>query len=77
MQKKTSAKALNDILETKGYLYTEQTDQGSRRRPTAKGEAVGIVWTPKVSANGVEYFQTLFEKQAQEFVVDTFLEGFL
>jgi ATP-dependent DNA helicase RecQ len=73
-QKKTSAKALNDLLESKGYLFTEQTDRGSRRRPTAAGEAVGIVWTPKISANGMEYFQTLFDEKSQTMVLELFID---
>jgi ATP-dependent DNA helicase RecQ len=72
-QKKTSAKALNDLLESKGYLLTEQTDGGSRRRPTLKGEAAGIVWTLKTSANGLEYFQTLFDERSQKMVLELFI----
>jgi len=72
-QKKTTAKALNVLLEANGYLYTEQTDQGNRRRPTAKGEAAGIAWTPKTSASGMDYFQTLFETRGQEVVLEVFI----
>jgi len=72
-QKKTSAKALNDMLESKGYLFTEQTERGNRRRPTEKGEAEGISWAEKTSLSGMDYFQTLFETRAQEFVFEMFV----
>ena len=72
-QKKTNAKALNDLLETKGYLITEQTEKGNRRRPTAQGQAEGITWVQKTSANGMDYFQTLFETHSQLLVLDMFL----
>ena len=74
-QKKTTAKALNDLMESKDSLFTEQTERGSRRRPTAKGESEGIIWTPKTSANGVEYFQTLFDSRAQDMVFEMFVSG--
>jgi len=75
-QKKTTAKAINDLLESEGYLITEQTERGNQRRPTPEGERIGIAWTPKISANGIGYFQTLFEKQAQEYVLDLFVRNF-
>jgi len=73
--KKTNAKALNDLLETKGYLITERTESGNRRRPTAQGQAEGIAWVQKTSANGMEYFQTLFETRSQLLVLDMFLSN--
>ena len=71
--KKLSRKAVADSLVAAGVLEEFTDEDGAvKKRPTAKGEALGLTFEHRISLGGAPYDVTLYNAAAQQFVFDNF-----
>lgn len=73
--KNLEATRLTKWLELKGYLTTEQNENGDFWKvPTEKGEELGITRNIKVRLDGGTYSANLYSTEAQRFVYEHLLD---
>lgn len=71
INKKYTYKPITDWLINNGYLevvHIEEMDKDFKF-PTEKGKELGISAVLKRNAKGVDYYSTVYDKSAQEFIV--------
>ena len=74
---KPKYKTIRDWLEQKGFLEIETDDEGKNKwLPTDEGMEMGITFESRVSAYGKPYKVTLYNNDAQHFIIDN-LQGIL
>lgn len=69
--KKIQIRPITKFLKDNGFLIEDKTDEKTLTRVTKKGEELGLYNTyRKSNINGMEYLAVMYNKQAQEFIVD-------
>lgn len=69
-RKKVRGEHLLDLLERMGYLYTVEENGTMFRRPTQKGNGLGIEVAERENKYGNKYRVNLYTKDAQRFILD-------
>jgi len=68
--KKLSRKLVFKMLEDAGLIICEEHESWKKRYPTAEGEKIGISLAKNTSFSDKPVFYTVFDKNAQQFVLD-------
>lgn len=68
--KKVRGEYLLDLLESMGYLYTVEENGTMFRRPTVKGNSLGIEVAERENKYGNKYRVNLYTKDAQRFILN-------
>ena len=68
--RKLSYSRISEWLVREGYLRSELKNDKQFKRPTAKGEEIGIVCDRRTGSMGISYEVVLYTESAQRFVVE-------
>lgn len=69
---KLSVKKMHEWLVSIGALQEEMEGNTKAKRPTSMGSSIGITTESRISSRGVPYKINMYDKHAQEFIVDNF-----
>ena len=72
--KKVSASRITTWLLNEGYLSEFIRGNKKNKEATQKGESIGIFTVDAVSLNGVPYRKTIYNADAQQFVINNILQ---